>query len=353
MPLPCGTLLSFASTLAISRPITIAVDAMGGDHGPAVTVPACLDALVREAELRIVLVGLGDPIKALLRDGAQRFGDRVVIREASQIITMDEKPQDALRKKKDSSMRVAIDLVKAGEADACVSAGNTGALMATARFVLKTVDGIDRPAIISRIRARHGHTHMLDLGANSECTAEHLFQFAVMGSVVASDMHGIASPRIGVLNIGEEQTKGDSVVQEASRLLTASKLNYIGFVEGDDIFSGEVDVIVTDGFTGNVALKSIEGLANMLVGALKAEYTRNPLRYLGALASWPVLRSLRREFDPRAYNGASMVGLTSVVIKSHGSADVVSFGNAIRVALIEAQKGVPTQISNLLRAQLQ
>lgn len=225
--------------------------------------------------------------------------------------------------------------------------------MATARFVLKTVEGIDRPAIISRIRARHGHTHMLDLGANSECTAEHLFQFAVMGSVVASDMHGIANPRIGVLNIGEEQTKGDSVVQEASRLLTASKLNYIGFVEGDDIFSGDVDVIVTDGFTGNVALKSIEGLANMLVGALKTEYTRNPLRYLGALASWPVLRALRREFDTRSYNGASMVGLTSVVIKSHGSADVVSFGNAIRVALIEAQKGVPTQISNLLRAQLQ
>ena len=176
---------------------------MGGDHGPSVTVPACLDALAREADLRIVLVGLGDSIRALLKDGAQRFGDRVAIREASQVITMDEKPQDALRKKKDSSMRIAIDLVKAGEADACVSAGNTGALMATARFVLKTVEGIDRPAIISRIRARHGHTHMLDLGANSECTAEHLFQFAVMGSVVASDMHGIASPRIGVLNIGE------------------------------------------------------------------------------------------------------------------------------------------------------
>ena len=266
---------------------------------------------------------------------------------------MDERPQDALRKKKDSSMRVTIDLVKAGEADACVSAGNTGALMATARFVLKTVEGIDRPAIISRIRARHGHTHMLDLGANSECTAEHLFQFAVMGSVVASDMHGIENPRIGVLNIGEEQTKGDSVVQEAARLLIASKLNYVGFVEGNDIFSGEVDVIVTDGFTGNVALKSIEGLANMLVGALKAEYTRNPLRYFGALASWPVIRSLRREFDPRTYNGASMVGLTGVVIKSHGSADILSFGNALRVALIEARKGVPTQITNLLRMQME
>ena len=323
---------------------------MGGDHGPSVTVPASLDALAREPDLRIVLVGLPDAVQPLLSDGARRFGERIAFHAVTQVVTMDEKPQDALRKKKDSSMRVAIDLVKAGTAHACVSAGNTGALMATARFVLKTVEGIDRPAIISRIRSRNGHTHMLDLGANSQCTADHLFQFAVMGSVVAADMHGISNPRVGLLNIGEEESKGDSVVQEAAQLLAASKLNYVGFVEGNDIFSGEVDVVVTDGFTGNVALKSMEGLANMLVSAVKAEYTRNPLRYIGALASWPVLRSLRREFDPRTHNGASMVGLTGVVIKSHGSADVVSFGNAIRVAQIEAQKGVPTQISNLLRA---
>ena len=324
---------------------------MGGDHGPSVTVPAALAALQRDADLRVLLVGQKDPVQALLQGAAAPLLSRIQVREATQVVTMDEKPQEALRKKKDSSMRVAIDLVKAGEADACVSAGNTGALMATARFVLKTIEGIDRPAIISRIRARHGHTHMLDLGANSACTAEHLFQFAVMGSVVAADMHGIARPRIGILNIGEEETKGDSVVQEAARLLGASKLNYIGFVEGDDIFSGEVDVVVTDGFTGNVALKTMEGLANMLVGALKNEYTRNPLRYVGALASWPVLRSLRKEFDPRTYNGASMVGLTGVVIKSHGSADTVSFANAIAVGLIEARKGVPTQIGNLLKSQ--
>jgi glycerol-3-phosphate acyltransferase PlsX len=332
-------------------PITIAVDAMGGDHGPPVTVPAALKALQEQADLRIVLVGLGEPVRNLLQGAAASLLERVTVREATQVVSMDEKPQDALRKKKDSSMRVAIDLVKEGEADACVSAGNTGALMATGRFVLKTIEGIDRPAIISRIRARHGHTHMLDLGANSECSAEHLFQFAVMGSVVASDMHGIAQPRVGVLNIGEEEMKGDSVVQEAARLLTASTLNYIGFVEGDDIFSGEVDVVVTDGFTGNVALKTMEGLANMLVGALRAEYTRNPLRYVGAAASWPVLRSLRREFDPRTYNGASMVGLSGIVIKSHGSADVMSFSNAIRVGHIEARKGVPTQIANLLKMQ--
>lgn len=325
---------------------------MGGDHGPGVTVPAALAALATAADLRIVLVGLGEPLARLLNDAPAAVRGRLAVREATQVVAMDEKPQEALRRKKDSSMRVAIDLVKAGEADACVSAGNTGALMATGRFVLKTIEGIDRPAIISRIRARHGHTHMLDLGANSECTAEHLLQFAVMGCVVASDMHGIAQPRVGVLNIGEEETKGDSVVQEAGRLLSASKLNYVGFVEGDDIFSGEVDVVVTDGFTGNVALKTMEGLANMLVGAVKTEYTRNPLRYLGAAASWPVLRSLRREFDPRTYNGASMVGLSGVVIKSHGSADVLSFRNAIRVGLIEARKGVPTQIGNLLKAQL-
>ena len=326
---------------------------MGGDHGPGVTVPAVIAALQAESDLHIVLVGLREPIEQLLRDAPAQLRARVRLHEATQVVTMDEKPQDALRRKKDSSMRVAIDLVKAGEAAACVSAGNTGALMATGRFVLKTIEGIDRPAIISRIRARHGHTHMLDLGANSECSAEHLLQFAVMGTVVASDMHGIAKPRVGILNIGSEEMKGDSVVQDAAKLVSASKLNYVGFVEGDDIFSGDVDVVVTDGFTGNVALKTMEGLANMLVGALKTEYTRNPLRYVGAAASWPVLRSLRREFDPRTYNGASMVGLSGIVIKSHGSADVLSFSNAIRVGLIEARKGVPTQIGNLLKAQAQ
>lgn len=334
-----------------SEPITIAVDAMGGDHGPSVTVPASLAALRSESALKIILVGLQEKIEPLLASAGPALRNRVSIYPASQMVSMDEKPQDALRKKKDSSMRVAIDLVKEGTANACVSAGNTGALMATARFVLKTIEGVDRPAIISRIPARHGYTHMLDLGANAECTADHLFQFAIMGSVVASDMHGIAKPRVGILNIGEEEMKGDGVVQEAARRIAASTLNYIGFVEGDDIFSGDVDVVVTDGFTGNVALKTMEGLVTMLVSAIKTEYTRNPLRYLAAAASWPVFRSVRSEFDPRSYNGASMVGLTGVVIKSHGSADVVSFTNALRIASIEARKGVPTQIANLLNAQ--
>jgi glycerol-3-phosphate acyltransferase PlsX len=332
---------------------TIAVDAMGGDHGPSVTVPASLLALQNEPALRAVLVGIQDKIEPFIASASRALRERITIRPAAQVVGMDEKPQDALRKKKDSSMRVAIDLVKSGEAHACVSAGNTGALMATARFVLKTIEGIDRPAIISRIPARHGYTHMLDLGANAECTADHLFQFAVMGSIVASDMHGIAKPRVGILNIGEEEMKGDGVVQEAARRLSTSKLNYIGFVEGDDIFSGDVDVVVTDGFTGNVALKTMEGLVTMLVSAVKAEYTRNPLRYLAAIASWPVFRSIRGEFDPRTYNGASMVGLSGVVIKSHGSADIVSFANALRVASIEARKGVPRQIADLLKAQQQ
>lgn len=324
---------------------------MGGDHGPSVTVPAAIAALKGDPELNVVLVGLQEPVRAALGRAAQSLGSRIAVRAATQVVEMDEKPQDALRKKKDSSLRVAIDLVKSGEADACVSAGNTGALMATGRFVLKTIEGIDRPAIISRIRSRHGHTHMLDLGANSECTGVHLFQFAVMGSVVAADMHAITRPRVGVLNIGEEEMKGDSVVQEAAKLLSASTLNYVGFVEGDDIFSGEVDVIVTDGFTGNVALKSIEGLAKMVAGMAREEYTRNPLRYLSAVASWPVLRSLRREMDPRAYNGASMVGLAGIVIKSHGNADALSFSNAIRVGVMEARKGLPKQIASLLAAQ--
>lgn len=334
---------------ALTRRITIAIDAMGGDHGPAITVPAALQALRSEPELAILLVGLRASIEPLL--GSASFGERLTLREASQVVTMDERPQDALRKKKDSSLRVAIDLVKEGAADACVSAGNTGALMATARFVLKTVPGIDRPAILARIPSRTGHTHMLDLGANADSTAEHLLQFAVMGSVVAADMHGIERPRVGLLNIGEEELKGNETVQQAAALLGQSTLNYIGFVEGNDIFTGEVDVVVTDGFTGNIALKTMEGVASMLVGALRTEYTRNPLRRLGALVSWPALKAIRQRFDTRTLNGASMVGLTGVVIKSHGGADDVAFANAIRVGLIEARKGVPTEISQLLAAQ--
>lgn len=331
-----------------ARPYTIAVDAMGGDHGCSVCVPAAVDVLGRERDINIVLVGQPDLIQPFL-PASRSFGDRLTIEPATQVVTMNERPQEALRKKKDSSMRVAIELIKRGRADACVSAGNTGALMATARFVLKTIEGIDRPAILSRIPSAHGYTHMLDLGANAECTAEHLVQFAMMGSVVAQQAFGLTSPRVGILNIGEEDIKGDDVVQEAGRMLSAAgTVNYIGFVEGDDIFSGDVDVVVTDGFTGNVALKTMEGLAHMLAARIKAEFTRNAIRKLGALAASPALKSLRAGLDTRAHNGATMVGLKGIVVKSHGSADALAFANAIRVAASEARSGIPQKIAQIL-----
>ncbi|MGE0114203.1 MAG: phosphate acyltransferase PlsX [Steroidobacteraceae bacterium] len=333
--------------------LTIAVDAMGGDHGPPTAVPAVLEVLAEQPDVKFILVGREAIVAPMWSQQGRPFADRLYIHHASEVVEMGERPQDALRKKKDSSMRVALDLVKAGQATACVSAGNTGALMATARFVLKTIPGIDRPAILSRIPAHHGHTHMLDLGANADCSPENLLQFAVMGSVVAADLHGALQPRIGLLNIGSEDIKGNELVQEAARLLQRSTLNYIGFVEGNDIFSGEVDVVVTDGFTGNVALKTMEGLARMLGATIKNEYTRTPLRRLSALASMPVLKSLQKRFDPGRHNGASMVGLNNVVIKSHGGADAASFANAIRVAIVEARKGVPLQVSQLLQEQVQ
>jgi phosphate acyltransferase len=335
----------------LNNSISIAVDAMGGDHGPGVTVPAVLDALRRDPDLRVVLVGRSDAIEPLLPTNRAEFSERLTVCDAPEVVAMDERPQDALRKKKKSSMRLALDLVKSGAAQACVSAGNTGALMATARFVLKTLPGIDRPAMLSRIPAHHGYTLMLDLGANADAVPEHLLHFAVMGTVVAQDLHGDTRPRIGLLNIGSEDIKGNDVVQQAHKLLSASTLNYIGFVEGTDIFSGKVDVVVTDGFTGNVALKSMEGVAKMFYGALKTELTRNVFRKLGLLFALPALKAFKKLVDPDEHNGASMVGLNGVVIKSHGSAGAYSFGNAIRVAVIEARKGVPTQIIELLQAQ--
>jgi glycerol-3-phosphate acyltransferase PlsX len=336
----------------LNNSISIAVDAMGGDHGPSVTVPAVLDALRRDPDLRVVLVGRADSVEPLLASERTAFGDRLAFRDAPEVVAMDERPQDALRKKKNSSLRIAIDLVKSGEVAACVSAGNTGALMATARFVLKTLPGIDRPAMLYRIPAQHGHTVMLDLGANADALPEQLLHFAVMGAVVAQDLHGSERPRIGLLNIGSEDIKGNEVVQQAHKLLAATSLNYVGFVEGTDIFSGKVDVVVTDGFTGNVALKSMEGAANMFYGALKAEFSRNLLRKIGFLFSLPALKAFKKLVHPDEHNGASMVGLNGVVIKSHGSAGAYSFGNALRVAVIEARKGVPTQIIELLKAQM-
>lgn len=336
----------------MGEPVRISLDAMGGDHGPKVVVPAALRSLEQHPDLHLTIVGLSDAIRPFLGDAEERFGERLEILHASQCVAMDDPPSLALRSKKDSSMRVAIDLVKSGHVDACVSAGNTGALMATSRFVLKTLSGIDRPAIISPIPAVHGHTHMLDLGANADCSAEHLFQFAVMGSVVATAVYNQEAPRVALLNIGEEEIKGTERIKEAAGLISASGLNYIGFVEGNDIFSGKVDVVVTDGFTGNVALKTMEGLARMVKEDVKQEVRRNFLRKLSALFAWPVFKALKERLDPRGYNGASLVGLRGIVIKSHGGADRKSFENAIRIAMIEVDKAVPSKIERVLQAQL-
>jgi glycerol-3-phosphate acyltransferase PlsX len=329
----------------MSRTLTIAVDAMSGDHGAHVLVPAAIDVLADNPDVRLLLVGRSSDIGPLLQRGSHK--GRCEIIEASEVVGMDERPQDAVRKKKDSSMRVAINLVRDERAAACISAGNTGALLATARFVLGMVPGIDRPAIVSSIPSANGHTVMLDLGANPDCTAQHLVQFALMGSVLACDLHAIDRPRVGLLNVGEEDIKGTAELREAHRLLALAPINYCGFVEGDDIFSGDADVVVTDGFTGNVALKTSEGLARFISSVMREEFSRTAVRKAGAVAATPTLKALKQRLDPRAYNGASMVGLSGVIIKSHGGADRLAFANAVRVAIVEARKGVPAQIGAL------
>jgi glycerol-3-phosphate acyltransferase PlsX len=337
----------------MSRKVTIALDAMGGDHGPTVVVPAALATLERDDSVNLVLVGLPDVLAQAERQAKGQYGARLRFHAASEVVTMDEAPAEALRHKKDSSMRVSIELVKAGEADACVSSGNTGALMATARYVLKTLPGIDRPAIISAVPGLKGPTYMLDIGANVGCTAEHLLQFALMGSVIAGDILEIERPRVGLLNIGQEDMKGNEVVREAGTLLGQSGLNYIGFVEGDGIFHSDVDVVVSDGFVGNIAIKTMEGLAGLISSFLKEEFHRNSLRKLQGLAASAALGALRARLDPRRYNGATLVGLNGIVLKSHGGADQVAFSTAVKTAIVEARKGAPVQIGRLLEKQPQ
>ena len=317
---------------------------MGGDHGPRVVVPAAVEVASEFDDVELILVGTEPEINAVL-DGTSSAADgRISVRHASQSVEMDDLPAQVLRSKRDSSMRVALDLVKTGQADACVSAGNTGALMAMARFVLKTLPGIDRPAIISALPTMAGHTHVLDLGANVETTPRHLFEFAVMGSVIASAVDDIARPTVGLLNIGQEDIKGNESVKEAARLLTGSNIHYIGFVEGDDIFRGTANVVVCDGFVGNVALKSSEGVAQMISELIRDEFGRTVVTRLAGLLARPVLRRLAGRLDPRSYNGASFVGLRGIVIKSHGSADLVAFKRAIIEAIAEIRKNVPERI---------
>ncbi len=332
----------------MSKPLVIALDAMGGDEGPASVVPAAIRILSKRNDIKLILVGDQTVLNKHLGSSRTQYGDRLEIQHASQKVEMDELPSRALRSKKDSSMRVAINLVKEGRADACVSAGNTGALMATGRYVLKTLPGIDRPAICTSLPTMTGHTWMLDLGANLDSTAEHLFQFAVMGSVLAEAVDQNAAPKVGLLNVGEEETKGNETVKTASAMLVSTELNYIGYVEGDDVYKGTADVIVCDGFVGNVSLKTGEGVAKMIAYFIKAEFSRNLLTKLAAIVAMPVLNAFRRRIDPRRYNGASLLGLRGTVIKSHGSADALSFATAIEVAASVVKQSVPERISKQL-----
>ncbi len=323
---------------------------MGGDHGPSVTVPAALRALQEIEQLEVVLVGDEAAIGRQLKSPAPK-GLSIV--HATQTVGMDEPPAQALRTKKDSSMRVALDIVKRGDAHACVSAGNTGALMATARFVLKTLPGIDRPAICSALPTVSGKVHMLDLGANVDCTADQLFQFALMGSVLVSAVDRLPNPRVGLLNIGSEDIKGNDQVKQAAQLLESADLNYVGYVEGDGIYQDVADVVVCDGFAGNVALKSSEGVAKLVSTFMREEFSRNWLTKAAGLAALPVLRALRARLDPRRYNGGSFVGLRGIVVKSHGGADAYSFYNAVKEAAKAVGESVPSKIEARLHVALE
>ncbi len=326
---------------------------MGGDFGAAVVARAAVAYLANNDDTSLILVGDQQEITDELSQISVQPGERLTIHHASQRIEMNESPSRALRTKKDSSMRVAVNLVKKGMAHACVSAGNTGALVAMARYVLKTLPGIDRPAIISTIPAMHGQTYMLDLGANVGCSSEHLLQFAVMGSVLASAIDEIEHPKVGLLNIGEEEIKGNEQVKQANEMLRQSGLNYIGYVEGDDVYCGDVNVVVCDGFAGNVSLKSSEGVARTISYYIKQEFSRNLFTRACGLLALPVLKSFSRRIDPRCYNGASLLGVRGVVIKSHGGADAYSFQHAIDIARVEAVKQVPRQIDTRIAEYLE
>ena len=342
--------------------ITLAVDAMGGDAGLAVTIPGALLFLRQQADVRLLMVGDEVQVRQAL-EAANAPMDRFQIVHAAQVVEMDEQPQSALKNKKDSSMRIAVNQVKEGLAQAAVSAGNTGALMATARFVLKTIQGIERPAIAKFIPSQNGHmTLVLDLGANVDCTPEQLVQFAVIGSELVHALYPNAgAPRVGLLNVGTEDIKGTDTVKQVFKLLSGSKLNFVGNVEGGSIFSGDVDVVVADGFVGNIVLKTIEGAVRFMGSAIKQEFQTNLLTKLGALAAMPALKGFKNKLDPRKFNGAIFLGLRGVVIKSHGGTDAVGFSYALEEAFHEAkadsltriQQGVADQLAHLADKKLE
>ena len=328
--------------------VKIAIDVMGGDFGPKVTVAAALEFLRRHADANVILAGPADAINAelaRLKSALDSWGGRLSIRHASEVIAMDDPPAQAMRRKRDSSMHHAAALVKEGAADAAISAGNTGAWMAISSLTLRTIEGVDRPALCSLLpNQKGGLTHMLDLGANVDCKAHHLYQFAVMGAALVAAVEHKEMPQIGLLNIGSEEIKGNEIVKEAGELLRAAhergEIHFLGNVEGNDIFKGRADVVVCDGFVGNVALKTAEGMAQMIGRTLKSEFGRNIFTKIGALFALPAINAFRRRYDHRRYNGATLLGLNGIIIKSHGSADVYSFGCALDRAYDEVKTGV-------------
>ncbi|MES2899319.1 MAG: phosphate acyltransferase PlsX [Pseudomonadota bacterium] len=333
--------------------IKISIDCMGGDHGPSVTIPAAVSFVNRQPEAELILVGLESVLRAELKKCKAESHPRLSIMHASEVVEMDDPIEVALRRKKDSSMRVAISLVKDGTAQACVSAGNTGALMAVSRYVLKTMAGVDRPAICSILpNQKDGPTYMLDLGANVDCEPHHLHQFAIMGAVLVSAMEGIERPTIGLLNVGTEDIKGNEVVKATGKLLRDDHergvLNFYGNVEGNDIFKGTVDIVVCDGFVGNVTLKAIEGLARFFKSTLTAEFKRSPLTMLGALIARGAINAFSKRMNPSRYNGASLLGLRGLVFKSHGGADAYSYEWAIKRSFDAAKYNVQEHLSTMI-----
>lgn len=333
---------------------TIALDAMGGDHGPKVIVPAVLSILKKYSHVKFLLVGKEERLRPLITEGGKAVGDRWEIVHATEEIGMDEVPSQAFRTKKDSSMRVAINLVKEGRAQACVSAGNTGALMATARYVFKTLPGIDRPAIIASFPTKNEReVRVLDLGANVDSSPENLYQFAVMGSILAAAADSIPNPRVGLLNVGEEEIKGNELVKKANELFEKSKaINYIGYVEGDSIFDNVADVVVCDGFVGNVVLKATEGMAKLIAQYAREAFKEAWWTKLAVLPAIPIFKRLIKRVDPERYNGATFLGLNAIVIKSHGSANVNAFVSAVEEAIFEVDKNIPQLIKEKVSSVL-
>ncbi len=330
----------------------IAVDAMSGDSGPRTVVRALASLIKNHPDVDFQLVGDAEILRREIAHSRLKGSTRIEVCPASQVIAMNESPAQALRSKRDSSMHVAINRLRTGAADAVVSAGNTGALMAMGKVFLRTLPGVDRPAIATFLPSQNGRVLMLDLGANVDCHAEHLLQFAVMGSVLFQQVTGTAAPRVGLLNIGSEEIKGNELVKAAGSLLRASHLNFIGNVEGSDIYGGQCDVVVCDGFVGNVALKTSEGLAAMIRNELRHMYSGSLYGRLAYLINRPILQKLRRRLDSRQYNGATLIGLNGIVIKSHGNADRYAFARAVEVAIAEARQGLTAEIAKVIQEGL-